>query len=362
MRILVVGGVGYVGSVLARELLDRGYAVRVFDRLFYGRSGLREISDKVELVVGDLRQLDRRILADVDAVINVSGLSNDPTADYNPSANFGMNVLAAERLAQTCKRVGISRHIYASSCSIYDFGVIDQEHDVLLDEEAEVTPRAAYSCSKYEGERRILALADQSFCPVLLRKGTVYGFSPRMRYDLVVNSFVKDALSRGVIHLHCGGEMWRPLVSVRDAARAYIACLEAPEDLVKGQVFNVVYQNFRIAELGLRVREALRSVGVSADIHADYQYRGVRNYRVSGKKIERVLGFTPLVSVEEAVREMVGCIRAFGCENFDHPIYYNIQWIQLLEEAKEIIDVTGSVLTLMDDPESTLRVVSTKGP
>lgn len=342
-KVLVVGGAGYVGCVLVSELLERGYAVKVFDRLYYGDHGLEDVRDRVDLEIGDMRTISRATLQDVDAVINLGGLSNDPTAEYNPRANYEMNTLATEKLAQLCKEAGIRRYIFASSCSIYDVGEGDEEKDVLLDETAKVDPKAAYSRSKYEAEQILLSMADENFCPVILRKGTIYGFSPRMRYDLVVNTFVKDALDKGYMTVFYGGEMWRPLIDIRDVAKAYIICLQAPEEKVHGQIFNVVYRNFRISELALRVREGLRRAGVEADIRADYRYKGVRNYRVSGKKIEQLLDFNPTIPVEESVVDMVEKIRQHGYTDFDSPRYYNIKWMKLLEEADKIIKITGSV-------------------
>jgi nucleoside-diphosphate-sugar epimerase len=342
-KVLLVGGAGYVGSVLAYELLQRGYAVKILDRLYFGDDGLRDIRDRVELVVGDMRVMDAAVLKEVDGVVNVGGLSNDPTAEYNPQANYEMNTLASKKLADLCLANGIRRYVFASSCSIYDRGVGNESADVLLDEASEVNPRAAYSSSKREAEKLLLGMVGDNFCPVILRKGTVYGFSPRMRYDLVVNTFVKSALATGKITLHYGGEMWRPLVDVRDVARAYIACLEAPEEKVKGQIFNVSFHNIRISELGLRVRAALRQVGYDAEIVPDYGYQGVRSYRVSAAKIQRVLDFQPKVSIEESVKDLVKQIQAHGYTDFDNPKYYNIRWMKLLEEAHRVISITGSV-------------------
>ncbi len=344
--ILVVGGAGYVGSVLVRELLERGYAVKVFDRLYYGDQGIRDVGERIKLDAGDIRGMDASVLDGVDAVINLSGLSNDPTAEYNPKANYEMNTLATEFLAGLCKKKGIRRFIFASSCSIYDVGIGNDEKDIVLDEDSPVNPKAAYSVSKYQAERILLSMSGSDFSPVILRKGTIYGFSPRMRYDLVVNTFLKDVLSKGFLTIHYGGEMWRPLVDVRDAARAYITCLEADESKVRGEIFNVVYGNFRISELALRVVEALREVDVKAEIRADYRYHGVRSYRVSGKKLERALDFTPAVSVEEAVKDMVESVSRYRYTDFDNPRYYNIAWMKLLEEADKIIKVTGSVFEL----------------
>jgi nucleoside-diphosphate-sugar epimerase len=343
MRVLVIGGAGYIGSVLVEELLERGYAVKVFDRLYYSDSGLKKLTDRIEMSVGDMRTMDPSVLRGIDAVINIGGLSNDPTAEYNPKANFEINTKATTDSALLCKKHGIKRYIFASTCSIYDIGVESFEKDIVFDEKTEVNPKAAYSKSKFEAERSLLKMTDSRFSPVILRKGTIYGFSPRMRYDLVVNTFLKDILSKGYMTAFYGGEMWRPLVSVRDAARAYIACLEAPEEKVRGEIFNLVYSNFRISEVALRVRAALRSIDVPAEINMNYEYSGVRSYRVSGKKFENVLGFKPIISIEESVKDMVRKIKEYEFLDFDNPKYYNIKWMKLLEEAEKIIGITGTV-------------------
>jgi nucleoside-diphosphate-sugar epimerase len=342
-KVLLVGGAGYVGCVLAEELLERGYAVRVLDRLYYGEDGLKGVRDRLELVIGDMRTVGPEVLNGINAVVNVGGLSNDPTAEYNPRANQEMNVDATRTLAELCKQTGVRRYVFASSCSIYDRGVSDEERDVLQDETSDVSPQAAYSKSKYDAERALLEMAGKDFCPVILRKGTIFGFSPRMRYDLVVNTFVKDVLSRGTMTIHYGGEMWRPLLDVRDAARAYIACLEAPDDKVHGQIFNISQHNIRISELALRVQRALRTMNIPCEINADYGYKGVRSYRVSAQKIDRALGVRPRVTIEESVTNIVNKIRKLGYTDYDNPRYYNIRWMRLLEEAHKVISVTGSV-------------------
>ncbi len=345
MRILIIGGAGYVGSVLTRELLERGYTVRVYDRLFFGKRGISDVEDRLDLVVGDMREIPESAYDDVEAVVNLGGLSNDPTAEYNPRANTAMNTIATRTTAEAAIRRGIRRYVFASSCSVYYSAAGVEQDDVLLDEESKIQPKAAYSRSKFEAERALLDLRDRhaDFCPVILRKGTIFGFSRRMRYDLVVNTFIKDALRSGRISLHFGGEMWRPLVEVRDAARAYIACLQADGKAVRGQIFNLAYRNFRISELALRVREALRSQGVAVDVFPDFQYKGVRSYRVDCSKIRKVLGYEPAVTVEEAVGNIVREIRANGMTDFDNPIYYNIQWMKLLEESEKVIGITGKV-------------------
>lgn len=343
-RVLLVGGAGYVGSVLARELLERGYAVKILDRLYYGDDGLKDIRDRIELHLGDMRRVSPEVAEGVDAVINVGGLSNDPTAEFNPKANEEINTVGSCRLAELCKAQGVRRYLFASSCSIYDRGVVDEAQDVLQDESSLVNPRTAYARSKYDAERRLLEMADRTFCPVILRKGTIYGFSPRMRYDLVVNTFVKDALSSGTLRLDYGGAMWRPLVDVRDVCRAYVACLEADEERVRGEIFNVVSQNVRISELALQVREVLRTAGIPVDIRPQYASQGVRSYRVTSKKLLQVFNLAPRVSVADSVLDMVQRIRQGGYTDFENPRYYNIEWIRVLEKAYQLTHPSGSVL------------------
>jgi nucleoside-diphosphate-sugar epimerase len=343
-RILVVGGAGYVGSVVTEELLQRGYAVRVVDRCYFGDGGVRPGRERVELIRADMRAVSPSVLDGVDAVVNVGGLSNDPTAEYNPCANHEINTVATAQLARLCKDHGVRRYVLASSCSVYDRGVLDERADVVQDETSPVAPRAPYSASKYAAEKALQAMATDGFCPVILRKGTVYGYSPRLRYDLVVNTFVRHALAGEPLTLHYGGEMWRPLVDVRDAASAYVALIEADEAAVRGEIFNLCYQNLRISELALRVRESLRRLGIEVDVRPDYHEGAVRNYRVSGEKIARVLNFRPKVSIEESVTDMVQRIRANGRTDFANPHYYNIRWLQHLEEAHRAAGRPGSVL------------------
>jgi nucleoside-diphosphate-sugar epimerase len=347
-KVLVIGGAGYVGCVLVDELLAKGYSVRVFDRLLFGRDPATAFLDRVELIEEDMREFDESHVEDCGAVINIGGLSNDPTAEFNPRANEELNTHASIRVAEVAKRAGVPRLIFASTASIYDRGVGEEARDVIQDEDAPVEPRAAYATSKLAAERGILPLADADFAPMAFRKGTIFGFSPRMRYDLVVNAFVKDALSKGKLTVHYGGAMWRPLIDVQDVARAYVTALDCPVDLIRGQVFNLSGGNFRISELALRTQRALSQLGIKAELDVDYSYRLVRSYRISSEKAQRVLQFSPRVTAEESVEHMVGEINRRGFTDFSHPRYYNIEWMKLLEDTVGIVGRHGYVLEKPD--------------
>jgi nucleoside-diphosphate-sugar epimerase len=338
--ILVTGGAGYIGCVAVRQLLDKGEAVRVHDKLYFGEQGLADVEDKIDLVQGDIRQFDPAVLDGCNAVIHLAGLSNDPTAEFNPKANHEINTVGTEVVARACKERGVSRFVFASTCSIYDLGFYAP--DFLRDEESEVRPRAAYAVSNYEAERILLGLADDRFCPVILRQGTVYGWSPRMRYDLVVNTFVRDAITKGELSVHAGGEMWRPLIDVTDLARVYIASVEAPDEKVRGRIFNVVEKNYRILELAHWVREAFRPVK-KVEIEVDYSSYKTRSYRVSGKRVEVELGCKPLVAVKDSVERMMKMIQVNGHVDLFHPRYYNIEWMTLLHDMEETLSKIGRV-------------------
>ena len=338
--ILVTGGAGYIGCIAVRQLLDKGEAVRVYDKLYFGDEGLAEVRDKIELVQGDIRSFDPAVLDGCDAVLHLAGLSNDPTAEFNPKANEEINTHGTEVVATACKAAGIKRFINASTCSIYDLGFYAP--DFLRDEESEVKPRAAYAVSNYEAERILLAMADDRFCPVILRQGTVYGWSPRMRYDLVVNTFMRDAIGKGSLTVHAGGEMWRPLVDVTDLCRVYIACVEAPDEKVHGKIFNVVGKNYRILELAHWVREALKPVK-KVEIEVDYTTYKTRSYRVSGERIQSVLGVKPLVGVKESVEQMLRNVEEHHQMDLYSPRYYNIEWMTLLSDMESTLKRIGGV-------------------
>jgi nucleoside-diphosphate-sugar epimerase len=334
--ILVTGGAGYIGCVLVERLLERGYSVRVLDRLYWGEQPLDAVRDRVDLVVADVREIPATALDGIDAVIHLAGLSNDPTAEYDPEANWQMNALATEALGRACLERGIERLVFASSCSLYD-GLPPGMHDEL----APIRPSGAYAESKRYAEQHLLELADDGLCPVILRNGTVYGWSPRMRFDLVVNTFVKDALLQERLSLHGGGWMWRPLVDVRDVSDAMIAALEAPSEIVRGETFNVLHSNYQIRELAMLVAGSVQLLGRSVTLEETPAPPLVRDYECSNTKLSQTLGFIPSRSVVEAVADMLAQIDIGDRMMLTDPRHYNIRWLELLNEVRPRIEQFG---------------------
>lgn len=334
-RVLVTGGAGYIGCVLIPQLLSNGYRVRVFDKLVFGSGGLSAVQGDIELIPGDIREIPAHVFEGVDSVIHLAGMSNDPTAEYNPKANDSINTQGTIVCAQQAKTHGVARFIFASSCSVYYTPWPD---NATKHEETPIAPTAPYSFSKYEAEKALLALRNEHFQPVILRKGTVFGVSPRMRYDLVVNTFVRDAYERGELTIHAGGQMWRPMLHIEDAAEAYVAALRAPLERVGGHVFNVLSRNLKIIDIAHETRTALRQR--NGKVRMNVQPASVnRSYRVSGEKLEKTLGLTLGRDIGSAAVKIWDLLERDTDVN--NPIYYNIRWLELLVTMKRNLEQMG---------------------
>jgi nucleoside-diphosphate-sugar epimerase len=335
MHVLITGGGGYIGLELCRQLLERGDRVRVVDRFFFGMEPLNRLAEAnpglIEAITGDVREWDDTWLDGIDAVSHLAGLSNDPTAEYNPDANWQMNAVATERLGAACKRAGVRRLAFGSSASVYD-GL----GPGMFDEATPVEPRGAYSISKRYGEEALLALADADFCPTILRQGTVYGYSTRMRFDLVVNTFVRDAIVRQKLFLHGGGWQWRPLVDISDVARAHIAVFNAPLETVGGEIFNVMQENYQVRQLAMLVAGSLLLLGRTIKLEDAPLPSIVRDYRMSNLKLTQRLGFTPAVTVLESIDDMLKKLPIDNLAFLTDPRYNNIAWMTMLEETHAV--------------------------
>src|SRR4051812_18634210 len=246
MKLLIAGGAGYVGSVLIPKLLDRGYKVDVVDLFWFGNHLPRQVG----ILNKDIFQLTVEDLASYEQVIFLAGLSNDPMAEFSPSKNFIFNAAAPAYLAYVAKNAGIKRCIYASSCSVY--GYTENE---LFDETRPVSSSYPYGISKLQGEQAVTALTSENFSVISLRKGTISGYSPRMRLDLIVNTMFKSAMKDHVITVN-NPSIWRPILSINDAATAYIRAIEANQKI--SGVFNVASGNYTVGEVADLVRNSIK--------------------------------------------------------------------------------------------------------
>ena len=345
--ILVTGGAGYIGSLLVRELLALGETVRVVDTHWFGNS--LDDHERLELVKADLRYSDTTYLEGVNAVVHLAGLSNDPTADFAPGLNNGSNVLATRRLAQAVAEKAEReqreiRFLFASTCSVYYTPSIAGDVNVeRMTEELPVAPTANYSKTKRLAEVELLRVAEQHplFCPTLLRKGTIFGLAPRMRFDLVVNIFVLHAWRNRLLTVHGSGEVWRPLLHIRDAVDAYIHLLWAPTERIRGEAFNLVHKNYRILELAHWVTEILEQHrGVEVHVKRDRtKGESLRSYYVDGEKITKALGFRPDRGVAEATLEIWDALERgeFGDEPENDQRYFNIRWLREAMTKEEVV-------------------------
>lgn len=300
--VLVIGGAGYIGSVLSSALLEEGYEVRVLDLLMYGSQGVDDLvdNDAFTLIEGDMRSIETIVdaIKGVDAVIHLGALVGDPASAINPQKTLEMNYHSTKMIAEICKYHQINRFIFASTCSVYGQSVSEE---TLLTEQSPLNPVSLYAQSKIESERALLQMEDNSFSPTIFRMATIYGLSPRMRFDLVVNILSAKAYDEGVIPIF-GGEQYRPLVHVRDASQAYIDCLETPISDVTGKVFNVGSdeQNYKIKEVG----EMISDVFPEAKIDRQAEKEDERSYQVSFSKIRDVLGYETSYSITDGAREI----------------------------------------------------------
>lgn len=339
--VLVTGGAGYVGSVVVPLLLKRGYRVRVFDKLIFGDEGLAEVADQIEIVQGDVCTFDEGVLEDIDKIIHLAALSNDPTSDFDPEASIAINVEGTRNVAEAAIRRGVGRMVLASSCSIY-YSL--DPYDAMLHEDSEISPIAPYSLSKKLGEELLREMASPDFCPIFLRKGTVFGYSPRMRYDLVVNAFARAAWEHGRLTVHAGGEMWRPLLAIEDAAEAYISALELPADLVRGRAFNVLHKNYRILELAHWCKYVLRN---RRPVEVDVMYEdGVppRSYQVNGGRFVETFGYLPPRGITATLHGLWDRFERGELTDFDNPLYYNMTWLRLLTRMEKRLEALRPVL------------------
>jgi len=323
--VLVIGGAGYIGSVLCRQLLERGISVKVLDKLIYGDRGVTPLDDddRFTLLEGDMRAIDdvMEAMAGVDAVVHLGALVGDPASALDTRTTLELNYHSVKLAAHLCKYHQVNRFVFASTCSVYG----ESEAGDLLTEESPLNPVSLYAKTKIESERALLDMADGTFSPTCLRMATIYGLSPRMRFDLVVNVLTAKATHENVVPIF-GGDQYRPNVHVADAARAFIACLEAPIDDVAAEVFNVGSsdQNYRIAELGRIVADCVPD----AEIEWHPENEDDRSYRVDFSKIGDVLDYDVSRTVADGCREIHSALRDGEFDDYTEARYSNYKTLE----------------------------------
>jgi nucleoside-diphosphate-sugar epimerase len=316
--ILVTGAAGYLGSVLTAELLERGHPVRALDLFLFGESGLDPVRGhpKLEIVRGDIRDLRQmsEVLGGVSAVVCLAALVGEAACDRDPRGTIATNHVATLALAEAAAYAGAGRFLFASTDSAYGI------REGIMLEDSPCSPLSLYARLKLDTERRLLALGSDSLAVSILRQATLYGLSPRMRFDLIINVLTLHAVTRKAFTIY-GGKQWRPLVHVADSAHAFTLALEAPVEAIRGQIFNVGSneQNYQIYQLGDLVGELIPEAEKrTTDVPPD-----LRDYHVNFDKIAGALGFAARRQIADGVREIRD---ALGSGRFPDPhaaIYRN---------------------------------------
>ncbi|HWJ99964.1 MAG TPA: SDR family oxidoreductase [Xanthobacteraceae bacterium] len=338
-KILVTGAGGYIGTTLVPMLLNAGYSVRAVDRYFFGKELLAH-NDRLEVIQDDCRAMPENLFEGVDGVIDLVALSNDPTGELFGSETLQINFESRVRTARLAKAAGARRYILPSSCSIYGF----QPADFIADEQTKTNPLTVYARANEMAENEILGLTDRDYVAVVLRQATVYGLSPRMRFDLAINGMTFGAWKTGVLPLMRDGTQWRPMVHVADTARAQVFMLTAPAERINGQIFNVgsadnVYQLGPLAE---RVAAAVPR-DVKIEWYGDPDHR---SYRVAFDKIEK-LGWKAEKRAEDGVKEICEALHSGATDKTVKTI--TLDWYKQLVEWHDRVrqvEMYGGILKL----------------
>lgn len=317
MKVLIAGGAGFIGTSLVDKLLDKGYDVNVLDYCLFGNY----IDHRATLIKKNIFDITQQEIESYNAVVFMAGMSNDPMANFNPSRNFVDNTAAPLYLSYICKESNIDKFIYASSCSVYGF-----TNNQLMKEDTETQPQYPYGISKLAAETAIKNMTDSNFRPIFLRKGTVGGYSRRMRFDLVINTMVKTALTNGEIIVN-SPDLWRPLIDIRDVCDAYIKAIEC-DSTISG-IYNIAEDNYTIGNLAKIIAFKLKEYGYEINV-VYHNEEDIRNYKACTKKAKADLQFEAAYKPDDTVAFIMDNIN--DVKDFNDDKYYNIQTLRHLNE------------------------------
>jgi len=328
--VLVIGGAGYIGSALLPKLLREDYRVRLLDLFLFGEEPIADVIDhpNLEIMRADFRQVDKVVEAvqDMDAVIHLGGIVGDPACALNENLTIEVNLMATRMVAEVAKGCGVRRFIFASTCSVYGAS------DLIMDENSALRPVSLYAQSKVASEKVLMQVSNGDFAPVIIRFGTVYGFSGRVRFDLVVNLLTAKAVFDKKITLF-GGDQWRPFIHVDDAAQGIFAALKAPAEQVQRQVFNMGSdeQNHTLAQVAELIKEQVPDARI-LDSGTDGDRR---NYRVTFAKARRILGFVPKWTLQRGITQVLEAIRGRRVGDYRNAKYSNVKFLS--EEGASLL-------------------------
>src|SRR4029077_16919253 len=320
--VLVVGGAGYIGSLVIGKLLALGFSVRLLDNLLYGDGAIRSLlaNPKLEFMKGDCRNIEDvvRAMKGVRNVIHLAAIVGDPACAENDENALQTNYAATRMMLEIAKGNGVERFLFASSCSVYGAS------ESIMDEQSETIPISLYAETKLHSERVLLETKSSTFHPIILRFATVFGLAPRPRFDLVVNLLTAKAIQDGVITVH-NGDQWRPFIHVRDVAEAVVQAFCAPLEAVSGEIFNVGddKMNFTLTQVAEKIRRQIPNARI-----VDIENSDRRNYRVSFRKIRACIGFTARYSIEDGIREITRAYESGHIRDYRHPFYNNVIYLK----------------------------------